>query len=357
MSDTIAEAAARTARRTVPFEFRATGAQYFRIWIVNLLLTILTLGIYSAWAKVRRLRYLYGSTSVAGSSFEYHGQPLQILKGRLIAVGVFVIYGVVTRYWPLTTLLFLPLLMLVFPLVIVLSRRFQMRMTSWRNIRFGFHGEYGGALAAYVGWGVVAVATLYLLLPLWLHKRVGFLVNHTSLGTSPMKLAATVGRFFGIYYAMMGLGLAAFFALASVTGGMIAGLAGPAGGQPSPAALGGVGAAMVLGILVLPLALGAFWERAFTNALYDGVAIGPHRVNCRIRYGRLLWLYGTNVLGVLLTLGLFYPWALVRRIRYQFECMGVDVEGSLDNFAAAAAPEASATGEAIGEVFDVDFGI
>ena len=51
-----------TATRELPLEFRATGAEYFRIWIVNLLLTIITLGIYSAWAKVRRLRYFYGST-------------------------------------------------------------------------------------------------------------------------------------------------------------------------------------------------------------------------------------------------------------------------------------------------------
>ena len=114
--------------------------------------------------------------------------------------------------------------------------------------------------------------------------------------------------------------------------------------------------AFVLGILLVPLALGAFWERAFANATYDGIAVGPHRINCRIRYGRLLWLYATNVAGVLLTLGLFYPWALIRRIRYQFECMSAEVQGSLDEFAAAAAPEASATGEAIGEVFDVDFG-
>ena len=39
--------------------FTGTGSEYFRIWIVNLLFTILTLGIYSAWAKVRKLRYFY----------------------------------------------------------------------------------------------------------------------------------------------------------------------------------------------------------------------------------------------------------------------------------------------------------
>src|SRR6059058_745587 len=36
-------------------EFTADPKEYFRIWIVNLALTIVTLGIYSAWAKVRKL--------------------------------------------------------------------------------------------------------------------------------------------------------------------------------------------------------------------------------------------------------------------------------------------------------------
>ena len=43
-------------------EFRGDPKEYFRIWIVNLALTILTLGIYSAWAKVRKQRYFYLST-------------------------------------------------------------------------------------------------------------------------------------------------------------------------------------------------------------------------------------------------------------------------------------------------------
>lgn len=71
------------------FTFTGSGSEYFRIWIVNLLLTLVTLGIYSAWAKVRRTRYFYDSTRVAGSSFEYHGNPVAILKGRLVAVAFF----------------------------------------------------------------------------------------------------------------------------------------------------------------------------------------------------------------------------------------------------------------------------
>jgi len=356
MTDSSPATAAPAATRTHAFEFRATGGEYFRIWIVNLLLTILTLGIYSAWAKVRRLRYLYGSTSLAGSAFEYHGEPLKILKGRLIAVAVFGAYAFATQLWPKSIFVLLPALILLMPLVVVFSRRFQMRMTSWRGIRFGFHGEYPGAFVAYVVWGIVAVVTLYLLLPLWLYKRVGFLVSNTSLGTERFSFTAWRGRFFGFYYATLGLMTAAFLVLA-LLGGVFSGAAGSQDGPPSAAAMVGLGTAFVAGVIAVSLVVGAFWERSFTNAAYDGIGLGPHRLTCRIRMGRLLWLYVTNVLGVLLTLGLFYPWALIRRLRYQFECMGVEGAGSLDEFAAAAAPQASATGEAIGESFDLDFGL
>jgi uncharacterized membrane protein YjgN (DUF898 family) len=64
------------ASRIAPFEFTSTGREYFGIWIVNILLTVLTLGIYSAWAKVRRNRYVYGNTRLLGSGFDYHAQPM-----------------------------------------------------------------------------------------------------------------------------------------------------------------------------------------------------------------------------------------------------------------------------------------
>src|SRR5271169_4908119 len=76
-----------------PLRFSGNGAEYFGIWIVNLLLTIVTPGIYSAWAKVRRLQYFYRHTELAGSSFDFHGSPTKILIGRLIALGMLFAYN------------------------------------------------------------------------------------------------------------------------------------------------------------------------------------------------------------------------------------------------------------------------
>ena len=60
--------AAAAPSAAVPLQFTGKAGEYFKIWIVNLCLSVLTLGIYSAWAKVRRKRYFYGSTLLAGSA-------------------------------------------------------------------------------------------------------------------------------------------------------------------------------------------------------------------------------------------------------------------------------------------------
>jgi uncharacterized membrane protein YjgN (DUF898 family) len=65
----------------VTFVFTGRGGEYFRIWVVNLLLTVLTLGIYSAWAKVRRAKYFWQNTRLEEHVFDYHGVPLAILRG------------------------------------------------------------------------------------------------------------------------------------------------------------------------------------------------------------------------------------------------------------------------------------
>ena len=69
-----------------PFEFRGNAKEWFGIWIVNMLLSIVTIGIYSAWAKVRTKKYFYNHTYVEERNFDYHATGKQILVGRLIII-------------------------------------------------------------------------------------------------------------------------------------------------------------------------------------------------------------------------------------------------------------------------------
>jgi hypothetical protein len=70
VTDVVFTLPGEAATRYEPFRFTGTGGEYFRIWIVNVMLSVVTLGIYSAWAKVRRLRYFYRHTRISGASFD-----------------------------------------------------------------------------------------------------------------------------------------------------------------------------------------------------------------------------------------------------------------------------------------------
>ncbi len=67
-------------------EFTGRGGEYFRIWIVNILLTLVTLTIYYPWAKVRTRRYFLGNTLLEGRGFDYHATGRQLLPGHLIVM-------------------------------------------------------------------------------------------------------------------------------------------------------------------------------------------------------------------------------------------------------------------------------
>jgi uncharacterized membrane protein YjgN (DUF898 family) len=70
--------------KPVFIQFTANGSDYFPIWITNLLLTIVTFGIYGPWAKVRREKFFHQHTIIDGDALDYHGNPVKILIGRII---------------------------------------------------------------------------------------------------------------------------------------------------------------------------------------------------------------------------------------------------------------------------------
>ena len=352
MDEAIAVTAPAPAPREIPFEFRATGTEYFRIWIVNLLLTIVTLGIYSAWAKVRRLRYFYGSTVLDGASFDYHADPKAILKGRIIAVVAYAAFTLSSRINPVLALVLLPVLVFAVPWLVMRSRRFHLRMTSWRGLRFHFHGGYRQALAAYVGWMLLGSLTLGILIPLSMWKRADFLLSNAAYGSERFRYTTTVGRFYKFYVlgALLGIGGILFGAVLAAGGFRVLG-ADFKSGVPGPQIIG------ILAVLV-PLAfVAAYFKASLANAAYGGLVIGPHRLRSTLRTLPLFGIMLTNLLGIVVTLGFFAPWAKVRLLRYQLSQTALLAEGDLDSFTAGVADGSTAVGEEISEILDIDFGL
>ena len=344
-----------SATRVVPFEFRGSGSEYFRIWIVNLLLTIVTLGIYSAWAKVRRVRYFYGSTRLDGHAFDYHASPIAILKGRLIALGLYIAYAVVAQIYPEKSALALIPFAFALPWVIMRSRKFHMRMSSWRGLRFDFHGDYKGALVAYVGWLLAAIATLYILFPVYLRKRIAYVLDNSAYGTQRLRLTTSLTDFwqFCISTAFQAVLLLLGVAVATAT------LFGAADrlGAPEWMLRDAKPVALAIALSVAALAVAAYYSKSSTNAAFDYLEIGPHFLKSRLETGTLLRLYLKNFALIVLTLGFYYPWAKVATVRYQLDNTALLAQGDLDDFRAEVGAGGTATGEEISDFFDVDFGL
>ena len=126
----------------------------------------MTLGIYSAWAKVRTRKYFYGNTVLEGTSFFYDANPVAILKGRIIAFLLITLYSIIMKFLPtfsLPMMMAVPVLLMVvyavfLPWLVMKSLRFNMRSTSYRNIRFGFDGTW---LDIFIYWVVMSAAGLF----------------------------------------------------------------------------------------------------------------------------------------------------------------------------------------------------
>jgi uncharacterized membrane protein YjgN (DUF898 family) len=338
--------------------FHASGGEYFRIWIVNLLLTIATLGIYSAWAKVRRNQYLYSCTELAGAGFEYHGKPLPILKGRIIALVLIGLYNIAFRISPLAGVAMMAAAGAVLPWLVLNSLKFRLYNTSYRGIRFGFGGTLKAAYLHFLLLPIVYVVSLTLALP-FVHQRLKrFQHTESRYGAQHFCFDASVGAFYKRY---------ALLLLLMLVGGVVAGIVGAvsaAAGAATGAGLEGVVRATLAGQLAFLASMLALYVWIFVlmsifysmiqNLIWNHTGIGPHRFRSEMTWRGMSWITVTNLLGVIFTLGLFTPFAVVRWHRYRLESITLLADGSLDAFVAGADDAVSATGVGATDMLDFD---
>ena len=220
------------ARETARFAFTGRAGEYFRIWIVNLFLSIVTVGIYSAWAKVRVKRYVLGHTLLGDLPFAYDANPWAIFRGRLIAVALVGLWTGLGYVSPLAQLALLVPLAFFVPWLAVASLRFNARVSSYRNVGFSFDGDYRGALKNYVGLVLLAALTAYGLLPWVVRRQKQWVAQHTSWGDKRMRFEGTVGAFY-VAHVPIFVGMIVFFIVLMIA--MVAWIASLRNlGAPSP---------------------------------------------------------------------------------------------------------------------------
>jgi uncharacterized membrane protein YjgN (DUF898 family) len=336
-------------------EFRGKGSEYFKIWIVNLVLSLLTLGIYSAWATVRTKRYFYGNTFLDNSSFDYHAAPKQILIGRLIAITIFIVASLLSDFSPAFSIfLFLGLFILV-PVIIQRSIRFNHTMTSFRNVRFAFYGKAGEAYGPYFWWPMVSSLTIQIFFPFLHHSANSYLVNNSRYGNLKFHAPLKRGHYFITYLKMLGpsiiytLSVVAFVDfLINIEALDIIEL------LKEPDSLLSWFLLLAPMYLVLILFSKAYVKARIRKHLLSRTSLaGNANLDSTMTARGLFWVYLKNTLLIILSLGFYYPWAKVNLTKYSVENTAVYISDDVGEVISEQ-QKVSPFADELGDAFDID---
>ncbi len=335
------------------FEFTGTGPEYFKTWIVSLLLTLATLGLYYPWAKVRRLQYFYANTLLDGDSLEYDGSAKALAKGHaLLAIlaGLSCAAGIYSKG---LAVVFLMVWATLLPALLHTSRHYHLRHTIWRGLRFGFQGTQkqaygailpplgavGGVLAlalfippgkappAWFVYCIVAVGMAFLGIAPWLAWNFKQYQNkHFTLGTLKSRFKATPQDYYRLFLQIYLFAVIFISIAASVAVDWLRTTAPAVGDRPianpttfgSPALLYFAVVALILWMVIQPFATSRLQNMVWTQTGNSSL-----RFVSLLRYRSLAWLRLQNNLLIMVTLGLYWPFAAVAMARLRIESVQV----------------------------------
>ena len=300
--------------------FHGSGGSLFGIHLVNTFLTIISLGIYYFWAKVKVRKYLLSESEFEGDRFAYHGTGQELLIGFLkilvfFALPLFflgILRGFLVRMPGLSAVIglvtYIAVLILI-PYAIVGARRYRLSRTSWREIRFSFRGGVRDFIRLFLTGGLLSSITLGLYYPFFETRRHGFMISHSYFGNQRFDFDGKGRDLFGSFL------LAIFLSIPT------------------------------LGLIW-------FWYQAKKQRYYWGhTSFATARFRSTVNGTRLFLLNAGNLVLLIITLGLAFPWVMVRNARFAFRYLFL--QGPLDlSGIQQEAQVTTATGEALAGFLD-----
>ena len=330
-------------------------ASLYRVYFVSLLLTILTLGIYGPWARVKIRQYFYGHTELEGDRFVFHGTGEELLIGWLkLAPFVALFFGAriaKDAYWegPIAEVTFFAIfyggLLVLMPIAIAGSWRYRLSRTSWRGIRFSFRGHTKDFMRVFVVGALRTVVSLGVYYP-YFHSNIRrFIVSNSYFGNRRFDYNGKGSDLSGRYARVLVPPLLCLIFVVVLPRFVL-----PDGGG------------LILPFIIFSLfvsiifsSLYWFWFAAareryywahtsFGNARFQSIVTGRRLMNLKLSNGLLLGI----------TYGLALPYVQIRKIRFAYD--NRSVKGPLDLTAIQQeAQAASATGEGMAEFLDTGF--
>ena len=300
--------------------FEGSGGTLFGIQLVNIFLTIVTLGFYSFWGKTKVRNYLWSQTELEGDRFVYHGTGMELMTGFFKVMALFVVplflLELVPRFMGPNIFIQIIAKVLAFAMIIVLTpmalagaRRYRLSRTSWRGIRFSFRGVTKEFVALFLGGGLLTMITLGLYYPFFDARRQAFMVNNAYFGNRSFRFDGEGRDLFKPFLV-----------------------------------------ALLLGIPTLGLSW-VWFMAARQRYFWERTCLDDVRFRCTVTGGRLLGLYLTNFLLLIVTLGFAWSWVMVRNINFTFSYL--TLEGGMDlGKVRQEAQTASATGDMLAGFVD-----
>ena len=314
------------------FRYDGTGGALFVLQLINALLTIVTLGIYSFWAKNALRVFHYEHTELDGERFAYHGTGGELLVGALKGFAILFVLGIafaaantvlgVVDMGATETLVMQYALMGVFyvgfGLLMVLAihgtRRYRVSRSSFRTVRFSYRAGIGRYAVMMIRGIILTVVTLGFYGPYFANERRAFLTRNTRFGSEPFRYDGEPQEMFRQFVKYV--------------------------------------------LLTIPtLGLCWIWYAAFKHRhFWNHTTFGEVQFRSTVQGGELFTLFLTNALLTVCTLGIGAPWAITRTKAFYAENMAL--EGVIDwAMILQRMQPATATGEGLAEALDVDVGI
>ncbi|WP_457418278.1 YjgN family protein [Roseateles sp. P5_E7] len=395
MSDLNAAADAAAAPSPIPgprvleIRFTGSGSEYFRIWSVNLLLILVTLGLYLPFAKARRIRYFYANTLVDGQALSFHGDAWKMFRGFMLMVVLMGAYTFAGRLSPTAAFIAFLILCAVWPALWRASLQFRLGNTSWRGLRMRFDAPlkqaylacaptYLPAMAvvaagmlmapeeaqparhftAAMGMNLAGVLAIMLLSPWSLalfkryqHNGYRYAGQHGWVELPTGKVYLLALKTFGVALLPIAAG--------GVLIALFAGLARTMATGPDRAlgilivGIGGLLAYLLMFAVVMPYGAARLQDLVWNRTRSQSLAF-----RSALSFSSLFGLTLKNWLLTALTLSLYRPFAAVATAKLRLEAVQIaSQEDPADWVAASLASHADATGEIAGDFFGIDMGL
>lgn len=331
MSESIPGGIAREAIAEEPMargDFHGKGGDLFLLWLANGVLTLLTLGIYFAWGKVRLFKFFYSNIEFAGSRFRFTGTGKEIFLGALKALCALIpLYGALgLSQWAskafgvpifgfVSMAAFFAIFIFLSQYAVFASMRYRASRTRFREIAFRLDGDAWLFARGAFPRLLLVLVTLGIAAPLYTHWKIGRIYNNLTFGSLAFEWDAKAGE----YWRMVMKGVF----LSILTGGIYY----------------------------------FFWVPKWWAFVRGHLSVGGCRFRGDIKPEAFFLLTITNMLLVMCTLGIGAAWAMTRTMKFFLTRLSLEHPSRLEDSIQIARQKVAAGGEAIADAMDMDIGI